>query len=163
MENRNEKIKVIYFGNGGEECVRCDDNGEIIKDSFHYFLLEGSKELGSWEIEHFLDMANDILIDKFGIDAQPCQTLMTNEDGDLRSSFYAFEQGIWIRENTSKLLLEANTGVCTLPEAIALWMIMQLGEYLDDYEQIKLEFEASCKDIDRILGGSIIQKSLLYN
>lgn len=158
MGNGNEKIKVIYFGNGGEECLRYDANGEIIKDAFHCFLLAGSNELSSWDIEKLLDRANDILIDEFGLDAQPCQTLMGYEGGDMTSCFYAFEQGIWIRENTSKLLLEADTGVCTLPEAIALWMIMQLGEYLDDYEQIKLEFEASCKDIDRILSGSTIKK-----
>jgi hypothetical protein len=151
-----DKIGVIYYGNR-EESEEPYSN-EFVKYPFHCFILSGSKELNPFEIEHLLDEANDLLIDKYQVSAESCITYVSNEMRELTGYGYAFEQGIWITERTSKLLLAADTGDCALEEAIAIWLMMQLGEYLEDYEQVKSHFEQCCRDINKILSSSSVCK-----
>lgn len=138
---KGDKVRVVYYGKG--------EDAEI-KDKNHWFILAGNKILDPFQITDLLRPANEIL-KMAGADADPCVTLCSEELFLETGYHYVFEQWIRIDDRTPLELLAADTGDCSLAEAIAIWMLKRLGDALDIADEVASEFAHCCRGIDLIL------------
>lgn len=157
---KREKISIVFYNDGNVNYDGTRSNKDMANDLSHCFVLAGSKAMNPNEIEDFFQTANDMLNYEYHVSAESCITFLWEKLSEKTGYSYAFEQGIWICDNTSQDLLDVDTGACCLAEAIAVWMLMQLGEYLEDYEEIKAIFDKNCGEIDRVLRVSLIEEKL---
>ena len=156
---RREKVNLLYFS-AKNPYPRCeaDDSGtteaSMPTNMDHYFILTGSKKLDPFRIADLLEPAYRAL-DLLGVCAQPCITNCI--EGMLEETGYdfAFEDWITITPDTAPELLSTDTGSVSLAEAIAIWVLKQLGGEMDNVDEVIEEYALHCIGIEPILSAAL--------